>query len=163
MHDQPEATSRLDDLNQVLIEYSVFLNSMEKRRELLVPLVEAGITDAQLRTACEHTKRHNPNTSEAQIVLMIRDNPKLQATLRSAAVSRRRTEGPGARDRRENMDRELQNPLGSQARMAMRARCALKYGEAKDLKQLAAQFGVSEEKAQELVTAGAAIYGDNRD
>ena len=61
------------------------------------------------------------------------------------------------------MERELQNPLGAEARLAMRARCTLKFGEAANLEDLAAQMGITTEKAGELVKAGAAIYGDSDD
>ncbi len=163
MHEQQEPTNKLHDLNQVLVEYGVFYDSMEERRALLQPMVTAGTTETELREVCAWIRKSNKaiNNLGAKIAKAIKADPKLQAAL---VAARARTKwnapkaAPGERDQVENMERELQNSLGVESRMAMRAHCSLKYREATNVEDLAAQMGITTEKAQQLADAGAVIY-----
>ena len=166
MRASEDRNSRLHDLNQVLIEYGVFTDSMEDRRRLLGPLIEAGTTDSELRECCEYTRQVNErvNNIGEKIARMIRNDPRLRATLvasrkRRSWIRRQAEARPNEDGMEQNMERERHHPAAAEQRLAMRAFCSLTYREVPDLATLAKQLGVDERRADELVKIGADLYG----
>lgn len=160
-NDQRELGEALSD---VLIEFNVL--SLTVRRELVGLLQRAKTVPADLRTACEHVARINPSPGNggAQIVTLIREDPQLRATLKAAGHWAERSQeiAPNQDGMAENMERDS-TPAARRVRMAMRAHCAITYREARDIKELATQLGVSEEEAARLVEEGAEIYGGEKE
>lgn len=160
MHDEPTAEGLIQELNLVLIEYSVFTSSMQKRRELLGPLVSAGTTPEKLRMACAHLEKTSNANIAAQITLAVRDDPQLKALLYAASKwqERHEPEDPGEAERRENSEREKLNTQAQEDRLKMRAYQELLQRTASSPHALARILEVSMDRLGDLVEGGADMY-----
>ncbi len=117
--------NELQDLNDVLVEFNIFLTNAVARRRLLGRLLDAGITEHQLRRACLHQKSLGEKGLGGRIVEMIQTDPPLAATLHAA--DRKDLAEPGRAELQDNQAWRHAHPAAQEDRLAMNAYNMLRH------------------------------------
>jgi len=152
--------AELDELRQVLASYNVYTARPEELTRLVRRIHPLGAQVESIREVAEHLRaidRRGGDNVAPLLVRALEGDPTLKDALVAAEAWHRRSEGPGARDRRENTEREKSHPDWVERNLAGKAYESLVYEMPLTPEALARRLEVSIPRLRQLVGLGASF------